>query len=125
MTLNTSTAFPNFRTYGSCGGIDLIVPMVDDRGAVEIINELHDALFQFVFRADADVTEHGAGGFGEEPLDEIEPGAESVRSGSKASMASTGREWLHGMKLGHSQSGRPSRSRAENEPSCIRGKGSR
>ena len=42
---------------------------------VEIINELHDALFQFVLRADADVTEHRAGGFGKEPLDEIEPGA--------------------------------------------------
>ena len=43
--------------------------------AVEIMDELHDALFQLVFRADADVTEHGAGGFGEEPLDGIEPGA--------------------------------------------------
>src|SRR5689334_18480366 len=71
----TSTAFPNFRSYGSCSGIDLIVPAVDDRVAVEIMDELHDALFQLVFRADADVTEHGAGGFGEEPLDEIEPGA--------------------------------------------------
>ena len=55
--------------------IDLIVPAVDDRVAVEIMDELHDALFQLVFRADADVTEHGAGGFGEEPLDEIEPEA--------------------------------------------------
>ena len=48
---------------------------MDDRVAVEIIDELDDALFQLVFRADADVTEHGAGGFGEEPLDKIEPGA--------------------------------------------------
>jgi hypothetical protein len=71
----TSTAFPNFRPYGSCGVIDLIVPSVDDGVAVEIINEFHDVLFQLVFRADADVAEHGASGFGEEPLDEIEPRA--------------------------------------------------
>jgi hypothetical protein len=75
MVLVTSTAFPNSRIYGLCGGIDLIVPSVDDRVAVEIMDELHDALFQLVFRADADVTKHGAGGFGEEPLDEIEPRA--------------------------------------------------
>jgi hypothetical protein len=68
-----STALPNSCIYGSCGGIDLIVPSVDDRVAVEIMDELHDALFQLVFRADADLAEHGAGGFGEEPLDEIEP----------------------------------------------------
>src|SRR5215469_10308137 len=70
-----STAFPNFHSYGSCGGIDLVVPSVNDRVAVQIIDELQDALFEFVFRADADVAEHGAGGFGEEALDEIEPGA--------------------------------------------------
>jgi len=67
MVLVTSTAFPNSRIYGLCGDIDLIVPSVDDRVAVEIMDELHDALFQLVFRADADVTKHGAGGFGEEP----------------------------------------------------------
>jgi len=38
------------------------------------MDEFHDALFQLVFRADTDVTEHRAGGFCEEPLDEIEPG---------------------------------------------------
>src|SRR5205085_1697039 len=31
----TSTALPNCCIYGSCGGIDLIVPTVDDRVAVE------------------------------------------------------------------------------------------
>jgi hypothetical protein len=36
----TSTAFPNFRSYGSCSGIDLLVPAVDDRVAVEIMDEL-------------------------------------------------------------------------------------
>ena len=71
----TSTAFPNSCIYGSSSGIDLILPAVDHRVAVEIIDELDDALFELVFRADADVTEHGAGGFGEEPFDEIEPGA--------------------------------------------------
>jgi hypothetical protein len=30
------------------------------------MDEFHDALLQLVFRADADVTEHGAGGFCEE-----------------------------------------------------------
>ena len=44
-----STALPNSCIYGSCGGIDLIVPSVDDRVAVEIMDELHDALFQLVF----------------------------------------------------------------------------
>ena len=44
----------------------MIVPSVDDWVAVEIMDELHDALSQLVFRVDADVTEHGAGGFGEE-----------------------------------------------------------
>ena len=51
------------------------MPSVDDRVAVEIMDELHDALFQLVFRADADVAKHGAGDFGEEPLDKIEPRA--------------------------------------------------
>jgi hypothetical protein len=64
--VDPSAAFPNFRIYGLCGGIDLVVPSVDDRIAVEIMDEFHDALLQLVFRADADVTEHGAGGFCEE-----------------------------------------------------------
>jgi hypothetical protein len=55
-----STAVPNSCIYGSCGGIDLIVPSVDDQVAVEIMHELHDALFQLVFRADADLAEERA-----------------------------------------------------------------
>ena len=35
--------------YGSSNGIDLILPSVDHRVAVEIIDELHDALFELVF----------------------------------------------------------------------------
>jgi len=45
----TSTAFPNSCIYGSSSGIDLILPSVDHRVAVEIIDELHDALFELVF----------------------------------------------------------------------------
>jgi hypothetical protein len=44
-----STAFPNSCIYGSSSGIDLILPSVDHRVAVEIIDELHDALFELVF----------------------------------------------------------------------------
>jgi hypothetical protein len=36
----TSTEFPNFRIYGSCGGIDFVVPSVDDGVAVGIVDEL-------------------------------------------------------------------------------------
>ena len=48
---------------------------MDHRVAVEVVNELDDALFQFVFRGDADVAKYGARGFGKEALDKIEPGA--------------------------------------------------
>jgi hypothetical protein len=71
--VRTTTAFPNLRIYGSCSGIDFVVPSVDGGVAVEIVNELDDALFELMFRADANVAEHRAGGFGEEALDEIEP----------------------------------------------------
>ena len=47
--LETSTAFLNSWMYGSSNGIDLILPSVDHRVAVEIIDELHDALFELVF----------------------------------------------------------------------------
>ena len=41
---------------------------------VEVAKEVDDALFQFVFRVDADVTKDGARGFGKKALDKIEPG---------------------------------------------------
>jgi len=47
--LKASTAFPKYRTYGLGGEIDLVVPSMDDRIAVEVIDEFDDALFQFVF----------------------------------------------------------------------------
>jgi hypothetical protein len=53
----------------------LIAPSMDHRVAVEVLNTLDDALFQFVFRGDADVTKDGARSFSKEALDKIEPGA--------------------------------------------------
>jgi hypothetical protein len=47
---------------------------MNDRIAVKVIDERGDALFQLVFRVDANVAEHGASGFGKEPLDEVQPG---------------------------------------------------
>jgi hypothetical protein len=41
---------------------------MNDRIAFTVIDELGDALFQLVFRVDADVAEHGASGFGKAPL---------------------------------------------------------
>src|SRR5262249_21753323 len=69
-----STPFPKFRTYRSGGEIDFVAPSMDDRVAIEVIDELDDALLQLVCGADPDVAEHGAGCFGEKPLDEVEPG---------------------------------------------------
>ena len=51
------------------------MPSMDDRIAIEVVDELGDTLFQLVFGVDADVAEHGAGGFGEEALDQVQPGA--------------------------------------------------
>ena len=48
---------------------------MDHRVPVEVVNEFDDALFQFVFRGDADVTKDGARSFSKEALDKIEPGA--------------------------------------------------
>src|SRR5262245_26341548 len=47
---------------------------MDDRVAIEVIDELDDALLQLVCGVDTDVAGHGAGCFGEKPLDEVEPG---------------------------------------------------
>ena len=65
---------PISESMGSVGGIDLIAPSIDHGIVVEVVNELDDALFQFVFRVDADVTKDGARGFGKKALDKIEPG---------------------------------------------------
>ena len=41
--------------------------------AVEVVDEFENALLELVLGGDADVTEYGAGGFGKEALDEVEP----------------------------------------------------
>ena len=45
---STSTPFPNTRTYGSGNGVDLVMPSMDHRVAVEVVNKLDDALLQLV-----------------------------------------------------------------------------
>jgi hypothetical protein len=42
---------------------------------VEIVHGGHEAVLEFLFGCDADVAQDGAGEFGKEALDEIEPGA--------------------------------------------------
>jgi hypothetical protein len=65
---------------------------MDHRVAVEVVNELDDALFQFVFRGDADVTKYRARGFGKEALDKIEPGAVLGREHELKTFVRSGRQ---------------------------------
>jgi len=44
----TSTPFPNCRIYGSGNGVDLVMPSMDHRIAVEVVDKLDDALLQLV-----------------------------------------------------------------------------
>jgi hypothetical protein len=48
---------------------------INDGIAVEIIYSGHEAVLEFLFGCDADVAQDGAGEFGKETLDEIEPRA--------------------------------------------------
>ena len=48
---------------------------MDDGITVEEFHGSHDAVLEFLFGRDADVAQDGAGEFGEEALDEVEPGA--------------------------------------------------
>jgi hypothetical protein len=41
-------SFPKFRIYRSGGEIDFIAPSMDDRVAIEVIDELDDALLLLV-----------------------------------------------------------------------------
>jgi hypothetical protein len=47
---------------------------------------LHDAILEFLFGCDADVAQDGASKFGEEALDEVEPGAMLGREGEFEAM---------------------------------------
>ena len=48
---------------------------MDDGVSIEVIHGGHDAILEFLFGCDADVAQDGAGEFGKEALDEVEPGA--------------------------------------------------
>ena len=48
---------------------------MNNRIAVEIIHGGHEAILELLLGCDADVAQDGAGEFGKEALDEIEPGA--------------------------------------------------
>src|SRR5512145_695465 len=65
----------------SSGLLKLVGPGVDDRVLVEVVHGCHDAVLELFFGGDPDVTQHRAGEFGEEALDEVEPGAVGWREG--------------------------------------------
>jgi hypothetical protein len=46
---------------------------VNDGVLVEVVHGGHDAILEFLFGCDADVAKDGAGEFGKEALDEVEP----------------------------------------------------
>ena len=48
---------------------------MNDGVLIEVVHGDHDAILEFLFGGDADVAQDGAGKFGEEALDEVEPGA--------------------------------------------------
>ena len=48
---------------------------MDDGVSVELVHCGHDAVLEFLFGSHADVAQNGAGEFGEETLDQVEPGA--------------------------------------------------
>ena len=54
---------------------------MNDGLVIEVIHGSHDAILEFLFGCDADVAQDGAGEFGEEALDQVEPGAMRGREG--------------------------------------------
>ena len=54
---------------------------MDDGLLIEEIHGSHDAILEFLFGRDANVTQHGAGELGKEALDEVEPGTMRRREG--------------------------------------------
>jgi hypothetical protein len=59
----------------SLGPVEPIGPSVNDRFLIEVLHGSHETILEFLFRFDADVTQHRASELGEEALDEIEPRA--------------------------------------------------
>ena len=52
---------------------------MNDGLLIAVVHGGHDAILEFLLGCDTDLTQDGAGEFGEEALDEVEPGA--VRGG--------------------------------------------
>ena len=48
---------------------------MNERLLIEVIHGGHDAILEFLFGRDADMTQDGAREFGEEALDKVEPRA--------------------------------------------------
>ena len=59
---------------------------MNDGLLIEVIHGGHDAILEFLFGGDADVAQDGAGEFGEEALDQVEPGAIRGREGEFEAM---------------------------------------
>src|SRR5258705_13877157 len=56
-------------------------PCMDDWVFVDVVDAGHDAFFELLFRAHADMPQDGASEFGEEAFDQVEPGAMDRREG--------------------------------------------
>ncbi len=48
---------------------------MNDGLLIEVIHGGHDAILEFLFGCDTDMTQDGASEFGEEAFDKVEPGA--------------------------------------------------
>ena len=54
---------------------------MDDGSFVEVIHGSHDAVLEFLFGCDTDVTQYRACELGEEAFDQVQPGAMRGREG--------------------------------------------
>src|SRR5207237_5317916 len=59
----------------SGGLVELVRPGVNNGVLVEVVDGGHEAVLEFLFGGDPDVTQDRAGELGKEALDEVEPGA--------------------------------------------------
>src|SRR6267142_3759779 len=74
----------------SGGLFEFVGPCMDNRSFVEVIHGSHDAVLEFLFGCDADVSQDGAGKLGEEALDQVQPGAVRGREGELEAARSGG-----------------------------------
>src|SRR5260370_8002728 len=65
---------------------------MDTGSFVEVIHGSHDAVLEFLFGWDADVSQDGAGKLGEEALDQVQPGAVRGREGELEAARRSGSE---------------------------------